>query len=141
MIPAEAREELLRQQLEDQLYAGTLLRDVWRVRELAQLNGAELTEATKHFVELAPELQSRLMDLIFMHGCRGEEQFLCLACQSLAWTSQEHELFEPDEHLCQGAVFASHQRRRVRVRQSCGSTSGRADRRSRPQRNGPTTAR
>ena len=49
MIPAEAKEELLRQQFEDQLYVGTLLRDVWRVRELAQLNGAELTEATKHF--------------------------------------------------------------------------------------------
>ena len=33
-----------------------------------------------------------------MQGCRGE-QFLCLSCQSLAWTSQERELFEPDEHL------------------------------------------
>ena len=103
MIPAEAKEELLRQQFEDQLYVGTLLRDVWRVRELAQLNGAELTETVKHFEDLAPELQSRLMDLISVHGCRGE-QFLCLTCQSLlAWTSQEHELFEPDEHLGQGA--------------------------------------
>ena len=48
MIPAEAREELLRQQFEDQLYVGTLLRDVWHVKELAQLNGAELTEIVKH---------------------------------------------------------------------------------------------
>ena len=102
MIPAETREELLRQQFEDQLYVDTLLRNVWRVKELAQLNGAELTETVKHFEELAPELQSRLMDLISMHGCRGE-QFLCLTCQSLAWTSQEHELFEPDEHLGQDA--------------------------------------
>ena len=38
-------------------------------------------------------------------------------------------------------VFASHQRRRVRVRCSCGSTRRRADKRSRPQRNGPTTTR
>ena len=76
---------------------------MWRVRELAQLNGAELTETVKHFEDLSPELQSRLMDLISVLGCRGE-QFLCLTCQSLlAWTSQEHELFEPDEHLGQGA--------------------------------------
>ena len=98
MIPAEAREELLRQQFEDQLYVDRF----WRVKELAQLNGAELTETAKHFEELAPVLQSRLMDLISMHGCRGE-QFLGLTCQSLARISQEHELFEPDEHLGQDA--------------------------------------
>jgi len=102
LIPAEAREELLRQQFEDQLYVDTLLRDVWRVKKLVQLNGAELTEAVKHFEELEPEMQSRLMDLVSMYGCRGE-QFLCLTCQSLAWTSQEHELFEPDEHLGEDA--------------------------------------
>ena len=67
-----------------------------------QLNGAELTEAVKHFEKLEPEMQSRLMDLVSMYGCRGE-QFLCLTCQSLAWTSQEHELFEPDEHLGEDA--------------------------------------
>ena len=54
-IPAEAREELLRQQFEDQLYVDTFLRGVWRVKELAQLNGAEMTETVKHFEELAPE--------------------------------------------------------------------------------------
>ena len=68
MIPAEAREELLRQQFEDQLYVGMFLRDVWRVKELAQLNGTELTETIKHFEELVPEMQSRLMDLVSMHG-------------------------------------------------------------------------
>ena len=101
-IPAETTEELLRQQFEDQLYVDTLLRDVWRVKKLVQLNGAELTEAVKHFEKLEPEMQSRLMDLVSMYGCRGE-QFLCLTCQSLAWTSQEHELFEPDEHLGEDA--------------------------------------
>ena len=57
MNPAAAREKLLRQQqFEDQLYVDTSLRGVWRTKELAQLNGAELTKTIKHFEELAPEL-------------------------------------------------------------------------------------
>ena len=49
IIPAETREELLRLQFEDQLYVDTSLRDVWRAKELAQLNGAAFPTASKSY--------------------------------------------------------------------------------------------
>ena len=88
----------LQQQFDDFLYADGVLEDVWRRKSLSELNGAELTEAVKHFADLPSREQTALMNLVAADAARAE-QFLCLSCQGIAWTAREFELFEPDEHL------------------------------------------
>ena len=97
-VPRHGTHEYLQRQFDACLYADETLIDVWRHAPLTELNGAELTEAIKHFAELSMDKQMQLMNVISMHAARAE-QFLCMNCQGLAWLSREYELFEPDEHL------------------------------------------
>ena len=97
-VPRHGTHEYLQQRFNAFLYADESLIDVWRHAPLTELNGAELTEAIKHFAELSTAKQMQLMNVISMHAARAE-QFLCMNCQGLAWLSREYELFEPDEHL------------------------------------------
>jgi hypothetical protein len=97
-IPRHGTHEYLQRRFNELLYEDDVLIDVWRRAPLTELNGAELTEAVKHFEELSTDQQMQLMNVISMHAARAE-QFLCMNCQGLAWLSREYELFEPDEHL------------------------------------------
>lgn len=82
---------------QEQLDVGGLS-EVWRVKEMGELNGAEISEAIRHIDELRPVDQTNIMHIASRMGLMAE-QYLCLTCQGRAWTSMEHELFEADEHL------------------------------------------
>ena len=63
-----------------------------------KMNGAELTETIKNLSSLANEQQRVLLELIAVKGTIAEGS-LCQHCQALAWTSQDYEMFNCDEHL------------------------------------------
>jgi hypothetical protein len=62
------------------------------------MNGAELTEIIKNLSSLENEQQRILLELIAVKGTIAEGS-LCQHCQALAWTSQDYEMFNCDEHL------------------------------------------
>jgi hypothetical protein len=66
--PHPGKHMLLQQQFDDFLYADGMVEDVRRRKSLSELNGAELTEAIKHFADLPSREQTALMNL-FGCGC------------------------------------------------------------------------
>ena len=64
----------------------------------SKMNGAELTETIKRLSSFANEQQRILLELIAVKGTIAEGS-LCQHCQALAWTSQDYEMFNCDEHL------------------------------------------
>ena len=62
------------------------------------MNGAELTEVIKNLSSFANDQRRILLEYIAVKGTIAEGS-LCQHCQALAWTSQDYEMFNCDEHL------------------------------------------